>query len=42
MPEPDFSNMTKAQMLEYAEEAGITGVSGRMTKAEIMEVLQNA
>jgi len=42
MPEPDFSNMTKAQMLEYAEENDITGVSGRMTKAEIMEVLQNA
>lgn len=34
--------MTKAQMLEYADENGVTGVSGRMTKAEIMEVLQNA
>lgn len=38
----DLSGMTKAQMLEYAEENGIKGVSGRMNKADIMEVIQNA
>lgn len=42
MNAPDFSDMTKAQMLEYAEENGIEGVNGRMNKATIMEVLENA
>ena len=39
---PDFESMTKAQMLDYASENGISGVSGRMNKAEIVEILQNA
>jgi hypothetical protein len=32
--------MTKAQLLEYAEENGITGVSSSMKKAEIIAVIE--
>lgn len=31
----DLQSMTKAQLLEYAEEQGIGGVSSEMRKAEI-------
>lgn len=31
----DLSSMTKAQLLAYAEEQGIGGVSSSMTKAQI-------
>lgn len=39
---PNFLGMTKAQLLSYAEENGIEGVNGRMTKANILEALTNA
>lgn len=32
--------MTKAQLLDYAEENGTEGVSGSMTKAQIIETLE--
>jgi len=34
--------MTKAQLLDYAAENGITGVSGRMTKADIINAIEEA
>lgn len=37
---PDFSGMTKAQLLAYAGENGIEGVSGTMKKADIISVLE--
>lgn len=37
---PDFSAMTKAQLLEYAEAQGISGLSSRNTKAEIIARLE--
>nr|DAQ11726.1 MAG TPA: dimeris T4 recombination endonuclease VII [Caudoviricetes sp.] len=33
--------MTKAQLLEYAKENGISGVSAAMTKAEVLEIVKN-
>lgn len=42
-PEPenaaDLANMTKAQLLEYAEVNGIEGVSSSMKKAEIYSII---
>lgn len=38
----DIDSMTKAQLLEYAAEHGIDGVSSRMLKADILEVIRNA
>lgn len=38
---PDLSTMTKAQLLEYAQENGIEGVSSSMTKAEILGTIEN-
>ena len=38
----DFSKMTKAQLLEYAEANGIDGVDSSMLKADILAVLTNA
>lgn len=32
--------MTKSELLDYAEDNGIAGVNDRMTKAEIIEVLE--
>nr|DAG62412.1 MAG TPA: recombination endonuclease VII [Bacteriophage sp.] len=32
--------MTKAQMLEYADENGVEGVSSSMKKADILAVLE--
>ena len=37
-----MTDMTKNELLAYAEEHGISGVSSSMTKAEILEVIQNA
>ena len=39
---PDFSSMTKAQLLEYAEQNGIEGVSSSMLKADILAVIEGA
>lgn len=36
----DLSKMTKAQLLSYAEESGISGVSGSMTKAQIIGTIE--
>lgn len=36
----DLSKMTKAQLLEYAADAGIGGISGSMKKAEIIEAIE--
>lgn len=38
----DLDNMTKAQLLQYAEDNGIDGVTGSMTKAEILAVIREA
>lgn len=38
----DISDMTKSELLSYAEEHGIEGVSGDMKKAEIIEVIENS
>lgn len=35
----DLSSMTKAELLEYAEEHGIEGVSSSMKKAEIYNAI---
>lgn len=37
---PTFSGMTKAQLLDYAEENGVEGVNSSMKKAEILAVLE--
>jgi hypothetical protein len=34
--------MTKAQLLDYAEANGISGVSSSMLKAEILEAIKEA
>lgn len=39
---PDFSTMTKTQLLEYAEQNGIEGVSSSMLKADILAVIEGA
>ena len=39
---PDFSEMTKAQLLAYAEQNGIEGVSSSMLKADILAVIEGA
>lgn len=38
----DLSSMTKAQLLEYAEDNGIEGVSSAMKKADILAVIKEA
>lgn len=38
--EPDLATMTKAQLLDYAAETGVAGVSSSMTKARIIEAIQ--
>lgn len=40
-PDADLTNMTKAELLEYANENGIEGVDGRMNKATIIEKIEN-
>ena len=39
---PDFSAMTRTQMLDYAESHGVEGVNGSMRKADILATLQGA
>ena len=34
--------MTKAQLLDYADEHGIDGVSGAMKKADIISTIEGA
>ena len=36
----DFDGMTKAQLLEYAKENGIAGVSAAMNKADILAAVK--
>ncbi|MCD8087275.1 MAG: Rho termination factor N-terminal domain-containing protein [Oscillospiraceae bacterium] len=36
----DLDSMTKAQLLEYAEANGITGVSASMRKADILTAIK--
>ena len=36
-----FDGMTKAQLLEYAKENGISGVSAAMNKADILAVVKS-
>jgi hypothetical protein len=36
----DFDGMTKAQLLEYAKEHGIAGVSAAMSKADILAAVK--
>ena len=36
----DLENMTKAELLEYANAKGIEGLNNRMTKAEIIAALE--
>jgi hypothetical protein len=37
----DLSNMTKAELLAFAEQNGIEGVNSSMLKAEIYETILN-
>ena len=37
----DLSSMTKAELLEFAEQHGIDGVNSSMLKAEIYETILN-
>lgn len=41
-PAVDLSSMTKAELLEYAEQNGIDGVDSSMLKAEIYEIIVNS
>lgn len=38
----DLDSMTKAQLLAYAEENGITGVNSAMLKADILAAIKEA
>ena len=38
----DFDSMTKAELLAYAEQHGITGVSSAMLKADILAAIKGA
>lgn len=37
---PDIYSMTKAQLLDYAKQNGIEGVSSSMLKADILSVIE--
>ena len=39
---PDFDSMTKAELLTYAQDHGIEGVSSAMLKADILAVIKGA
>ena len=41
-PAVDLSDMTKAELLEFAENNGISGVDSSMLKAEIYEIIINS
>lgn len=36
---PDLNALTKSQLIRLAEENGVEGVSSRMTKAQIIDVI---
>ena len=38
----ELESMTKAQLLEFAEEHGITGLSNSMLKADIIAAIEEA
>lgn len=38
----DLSSMTKAELLAFAKENGISGVDSSMLKAEIYEIIVNS
>lgn len=38
----DLSTMTKAQLLDYAAENNVDGVSSRLTKSAIIETIEAA
>jgi hypothetical protein len=40
-PAVDLSGMTKAELLEFAEQNGIDGVDSSMLKAEIYDIIIN-
>lgn len=37
---PDISEMTKSELLSYADEHGIEGISDDMKKADIIKAIQ--
>lgn len=37
---PDMDGMTKNELLAYAAENGVEGVSGSMKKADILDVIR--
>ena len=39
---PDIHSMTKSELIEYAKQNGIEGVSSSMLKADILSVIENA
>jgi len=39
---PDLEAMTKAELVEYAEGLGISGLNTRMTKADIIAAIKGA
>ena len=39
---PDLDSMTKAQLLAYAAEQGISGVNSTMLKADILSAVKEA
>ncbi len=39
---PDLPDMTKAQLLAYADKRGIDGVSSAMHKADILDAIERA
>lgn len=41
-PEVDLDAMTKAQLLQYAEDHGISGLSSSMLKADIIAAIKGA
>lgn len=38
----DFDSMTKAELLNYADENGIEGVNSSMLKADILAIIKEA
>ena len=38
----DFDSMTKAKLLEYAEQNGVSGVNSAMLKADILAAIKGA
>lgn len=39
---PDLEEMTKAELLEYADSEGIEGLNDRMLKADIIAAIKEA